>query len=140
MGKKKIFIGLVIIFIFSLKAFTQEETEPYYFEYNRIKYFAPAGPISNAESKILKYNSYITIDLNIGQVIILTYSSDGPNKSIYEIKNISELQTNKGNGQFFILDCRASNHAKVLIELSYSGEWIKRTIPHNGIYHKYYSI
>ena len=112
-----------------------QENNRYFFQYNRIDYFAPAGPYSPSQSKILKNNTYINIDLNLSKVSILTYFSNEPNESVYEIKNISQLQ----NNSYFRFTCQASNYAEVIIDIEKSGEWIKRTIPHNGIYHKYYN-
>jgi hypothetical protein len=120
--------------LFNFTLFGQEQrNEPYSFKFNRIDYFAPAGPYSESMSKIFKCNTYITIDLNVKTVTILTYYSDGPTESTYKIEEVIE----KDN--FYRFTCRASNYAEVIIDLDFSVKWIKRTIPHNGIYHKFYN-
>ena len=131
----KQYLFLTLFFcLFSLTLFGQEESnEPHFFKFNRIDYFAPAGPYSPSTSKVFKSNSYITIDLNLKTVTILTYFSDGPTESTYKIEKITE------NDSFYRITCQANNYAEVIIDLDYSSKWIKRTIPHNGIYHKYYN-
>ena len=120
--------------LFSFILFGQEQNNgPYFFKFNRIDHFAPAGPYSPSTSKVFKSNSYITIDLNLKTVTILTYFSDGPTESIYKIEKITE------NKSFYRITCLASNYAEVIIDLDFSSKWIKRTISHNGIYHKYYN-
>lgn len=128
-------ILIVISIFFTNSNLFCQETEPYFFKFNRIDYFAPATSFSPSSSKTFNSNSYITIDLNSEKVTILTYFSDGPTESIYKIIKISELQ----NDDYYRITCKASNYSEITIDLNQNGKWIKRRIPHNGIYHKYYN-
>lgn len=134
--KLKQYLPLIIIFfLFNKSMLGQEQNnEPYIYKFNRIDYFSPAGQYSPSSSKVFKSNSYIIIDFVLETITILTYFSDGPTESKYEIQKITE------NGSSYRIICQASNYAEVIIDLDKSAKWIKRTITHNGIYHKYYNF
>lgn len=134
---KKIRFLLIILYFFLTNEVVAQQ-EPYILKYNRIDYFAPASPYLPVENKTMYLNTRITIDTEQRWVEIVTYYSDGPVKSKYEIKSISDLKDSR-DGRYFTLKCQANNYAEVVIDVSEAIEWVRRTIPHNGITHKYYS-
>jgi len=131
------FLLIILSNFLVVEAIAQQN--PCVLKYNRIDYFAPAGPYLPGENKTMHLNTRITIDTEQKYVEVLTYYSDGPVQSKYEIKEISDLKDSKGDGKYFTLTCQASNYAAVVIDVSEQVHWIKRTIPHNGIIHKYYN-
>lgn len=129
---------ILVLGLFLLNGNATAQEEPLQFKFNRIDYFAPAGPLSGSENKTFKNTSYITIDVELEEITVLTYFSDPPTESIYKIQDISELNSDKGQGKYYKITTLATNYATVIFELNIDGNWIKRKIPHNGISHTYY--
>ncbi|GEP96152.1 hypothetical protein [Chitinophaga cymbidii] len=113
--------------------------KPYVLKYNRIDYYAPASPNLPAENKTMNLDSKFIIDIEKNFVEILVFYSDGPVKSKYEIKEFSDIKESKEGGKYFTLKCQGNNLATVVIDVNKQVRWIKRTIPHNGIVHKFYN-
>jgi len=130
---KKFFL-LIFILSTTIRSYSQSEYEPINIKFNRIYYFAPGNEFSQTVSKITKTSTYITIDFNLNTVSILTYYSNPPTESSYEIKSIDNSLEN-----IYKFTCQASNYAEVIIEYNLLKGIITRKIPHNGISHKYYN-
>lgn len=136
-SKKNTIIISIIFFIIS--SYSNAQSEPYIFVFNSINYFAPADSHFNSVNKTTYDKTEITIDLSTNKILLKTYYSDGLIDSTYEIKKISELQTEYSKGNFYIFTCRASNYAEAIFEVSKEAKFITRKITHNGIIHKYFN-
>jgi len=136
-SKKITFITSLLFFI--ITSYSNAQNEPYVFVFNSINYFAPADRHFSSVNKTTYDKTEITIDFSTNKILLKTYYSDGLVDSTYEIKKVSELQTDYNKGNFYVFTCRASNNAEAIFEVSKEGRFITRKITHNGIIHKYFN-
>jgi|SRR5690554_2583005 len=129
--KKCIFI---IVLFFNLDVTSaQDGNRPFVFQFNKIEYYSPANIHFPSKSEIIENNSIITVDLDLESIEIISLYHPAPAKSTYRIKEIYERET------FIRFICEANNYAEIIIDLDSSLNWVKRTVIHNGIYHKFYN-
>lgn len=106
----------------------------YEYKFSKIEYFAPASMNLPQQNEILYTPSIITLDTNNHIIHISTLHTDNEIiKNTYRIKSITDL------GELYKFVCIASNYSEVLIEVNTKSNWIRRTVIHNNITHKYYN-
>lgn len=127
-------ISLIIISTLSFYTFSQKGNEPLNLTFNRVYYYAPGNQILETESEIIKASSYITIDLEMNAIKIITYFSNPPTESTYSIKSLDNVNKN-----LYKFVCSASNYADIIIEVDIEKLTVTRKVLHNGILHQYYN-
>ena len=135
----KYFFNILII-LFAVLPSLKAQSSPIVVEYNRIHAIVPPDIVSQGTNKIFKTYSVITIDFDYS--LIKTYYGINryPAESIYRIESISGLKPSKGEGEYFVFTCSASNYATVIFEVKKEMKWIKRYVPHNHITHIFYYV
>ena len=122
---------ILIVYLFiPLLFYCQENVE---YEFNKINFFAPATQFSNAINKTSFTKSKTTVFFNENTISILVFYPDEIIKSKYNIEKVND------KGDYYSFVCLAENSSTVFIDIQKNGNWIKRTVKHNGIIHKFYN-
>lgn len=121
----------IIIFFIGINIKAQNIFE---FKFTKIEYFTPASINLPQKNEILNNKSIITLNLDNQSINISTlYPDNEIIESNYQIKSLINI-----NGIYKYI-CLASNYSEVIVEINTKSNWIRRTVTHNNITHKYYN-
>ena len=130
-------VYILLFFLFSNEV--KAQYSPITLEYNMIYFFSPSDIVLPSRSERFRTYSLLTIDIN-NRVIKTFYGiNTQPIETIYRIDEVSEIQSSKDNGNYFIFTCTSPNYATVIFEVNIDLNWIRRYILHNKISHLFYN-
>lgn len=98
-----------------------------------MSFFAPASQYTKNANQTLRVYSIVEINQIDNVITISVFYDDETIKSKYKIEKITD------KGDYYSLQCLAENYSTSIIDIQKSGIWVKRTIKHNGIIHKFFN-